>query len=66
MIRNIVAINEPLERWWIVYNQSKTIVNYGLTEPNQETTTAMEFDQVFDNEAEWLDVLLNEFGIVPN
>jgi len=66
MIRKIVTINEPSARWWIVYNFDKTIVNYGLTSPNQETSTAMEFDQVFDNEIEWLDILLNEFGIVPN
>lgn len=65
MIRNIVAINEPSDRWWIVYNQSKTIVNYGFTERNQETSTAMEFDQVFDNEGDWLNVLLTEFNIVP-
>jgi hypothetical protein len=66
MIRNIVAINEPDNRWWIVYNKSKTIVNYGFTEPNQETTTAMDLDQVFNIQSEWLEVLLKEFGIVPN
>jgi hypothetical protein len=60
----VVDITEETKKWWIVYNEDKSVVNYGETEPPQQTETGLPLFQVFDTESEWLDVLLNEFEII--
>ena len=65
MITTVVSRDKLTVTWWIVYNEDKSIVNYGFTDPPQETQTGLPLNQVFDDEASWLSVLLNEFGIVP-
>jgi hypothetical protein len=59
----VVDITEETKKWWIVYNEDKSVVNYGETEPPQQTESGLPLFQVFDNELNWLDVLLNEFNI---
>lgn len=61
----VVSKEEPNDKWWITYNVDKSIVHYGKTEAPQQTETGLPLFQVFDDEASWLYVLWNEFGIVP-
>ena len=49
--------------YWISYNLEKTIIHYGVTQPNQQTETKLEFNQVFIGSNTWENVLLNEFNI---
>jgi hypothetical protein len=65
MIITVVSKDKLTITWWIVYNEDKSIVNYGVTDPPQETQTGLPLNQVFDDEASWLLVLKNEFNIVP-
>ena len=65
MIITVVSKDKLTISWWIVYNEDKSIVNYGVTDPPQETQTGLPLNQVFDDEASWLLVLKNEFNIVP-
>ena len=65
MITTVVSKDKLTITWWIVYNEDKSIVNYGVTDPPQETQTGLPLNQTFDDEASWLSVLSSEFGIVP-
>lgn len=65
MITTVVSKDKLTMTWWIVYNADKSTVNYGVTDAPQETQTGLPLNQVFDDEASWLYVLLTEFNIVP-
>ena len=58
----VVSKETETTKWWIVYNEDKSIVHYGMTEPPQETETGLPLSQVFDDEQTWLDVLQTEFN----
>tara|TARA_R110000803_G_C11948125_1_gene317360 strand:- start:71 stop:265 length:195 start_codon:yes stop_codon:yes gene_type:complete len=51
--------------WWITYNEDKSIVDYGETEPEQQTETGLPLCLVYDNEQSWLEALYNDFNIIP-
>jgi hypothetical protein len=61
----VVSEDEINDKWWICYSVEKTVVHYGKTEAPQQTESGLQLNQVFDNEASWLNVLLTEFNIVP-
>lgn len=61
----VVSKETEATKWWIVYNEDKSIVNYGMTEPPQETETGLPLSQVFDDEQSWMDALQGEFGQSP-
>jgi len=61
----VVSKEELNDKWWICYNNDKTIVHYGKTDAPQQTETGLSLNQVFDDEASWLSVLFNDFNIVP-
>lgn len=60
----VIGKETAVNKWWIVYNEDKSVVNYGMTEPPQETETGLPLFQVFDNEASWLSVLQTEFNVI--
>lgn len=60
----VIGKETTINKWWIVYNEGKSVVNYGMTEPPQETETGLPLYQVFDNEASWLNVLQTEFNVI--
>ena len=60
----VIGKETTINKWWIVYNEDKSVVNYGMTEPPQETETGLPLYQVFDNEASWLNVLQTEFNVI--
>lgn len=60
----VIGKETAVNKWWIVYNEDKSVVNYGMTEPPQETETGLPLFQVFDNEAIWLSVLQTEFNVI--
>ena len=60
----VIGKETTVNKWWIVYNEDKSVVNYGMTEPPQETETGLPLFQVFDNEASWLSVLQTEFNLI--
>lgn len=59
----VIGKETTINKWWIVYNEDKSVVNYGMTEPPQETETGLPLYQVFDNEASWLNVLQTDFNV---
>lgn len=61
----VVSKQELNDKWWICYNEDKTIVHHGKTESPQQTETGLPLFQVFDDETSFLNVLLNDFNIVP-
>jgi len=61
----VVSKQELNDKWWICYNEDKSIVHYGKTDAPQQTETGLPLFKVFDNESIWLLVLKNEFNIVP-
>ena len=62
----IVVSKEKLTTtWWIVYNEDNSKINYGVTDPPQQTETGLPLFQVFDDEDSWLSVLDSEFNITP-
>ena len=61
----VVSRDELNDKWWITYNEDKSIVHYGKTDAPQQTETGLTLFQVFDNEASWLSVLDSEFNIIP-
>lgn len=60
----VVSKESNVNTWWIAYNEDKSIVHYGLTEPPQQTDSGLTLKQTFTNELDWLNVLNNEFSIV--
>jgi hypothetical protein len=59
----VVSKEELTDKWWICYNEDKSIVHQGITEAPQQTETGLPLFQVFDNEDSWLSVLYSEFNI---
>lgn len=61
----MIVIGEEItvNKWWIVYNEDKSITHYGMTKPSQVTETGLSLFQVFNSEIEWLNVLQTEFNI---
>ena len=61
----VVSKEEQSDKWWITYNEDKSIVHHGKTDAPQQTETGLPLFQVFDNEDSWLSVLDSEFNIIP-
>ncbi len=51
-------------KWFITYTDKDVIVSYGEVTPEQEMETGQPIMNVYDNEEEWLEVLI-ENGIDP-
>ncbi|MFY8169876.1 MAG: hypothetical protein ACOVK2_02035 [Candidatus Fonsibacter sp.] len=60
----VVSKDELKDKWWVCYNEDKSIVHHGITESPQQTETGLSLFQVFDTESEWLNILENDFNIV--
>ena len=60
----VIGKETTINKWWICYNEDKSVVNYGMTEPPQETETGLPFFQVFNTELDWLSVLQTDFNII--
>ena len=59
----VVSRDELNDKWWICYNENKSIVHHGKTQAPQQTETGLPFFQVFDNEESFLIALSNDFNI---
>ena len=61
----INSIKFPTQtKWFITYTDKDVIVSYGEVTPEQEMETGQPIMNVYDNEEEWLEVLI-ENGIDP-
>ena len=59
------SIKYPTQtKWFITYTDKDVIVSYGEVTPEQEMETGQPIMNVYDNEEEWLEVLI-ENGIDP-
>lgn len=59
------SIKYPTQtKWFITYTNKNVIVSYGEVTPEQEMETGQPIMNVYDNEEEWLEVLI-ENGIDP-
>ena len=59
------SIKYPTQtKWFITYTDKNVIVSYGEVTPEQEMETGQPIMNVYDNEEEWLEVLI-ENGIDP-
>jgi len=59
------SIKYPTQtKWFITYTDKDVIVSYGEVTPEQEMETGQPIMNVYDNEEEWLEVLI-ENGINP-
>jgi len=59
------SIKYPTQtKWFINYTDKNVIVSYGEVTPEQEMETGQPIMNVYDNEEEWLEVLI-ENGIDP-
>jgi hypothetical protein len=45
--------NEIVEKWWVAYNESKSIIHYGKTEIGQVTVSGQPLFEIFDNELDY-------------
>lgn len=59
-------INKPEQTtYWIAYNEDKSILQYGITNPDQETTIGQPFAETFTDKDTWLNRLA-ELNITPD
>lgn len=59
------SIKYPTQtKWFITYTDKNVIVSYGEVTPEQEMETGQPIMNVYDNEEEWIEVLI-ENGIDP-
>jgi hypothetical protein len=50
--------NELTTKYWIVYNEDKSVIHYGKTEVGEITTSGQPLSEIFNNEQEYKNRLI--------
>ena len=54
----MIIRNELTTKWWIVYGEDKSVIHYGVTEVGSETSSGQPSYEIFNNEQEYLNRLI--------
>ena len=54
----MVIRNEITTKWWIAYNEDKSVVHNGVTEVGSETSFGQPLCETFNNEQDYLNRLI--------
>jgi hypothetical protein len=54
----MIIRNEITTKWWIAYNEDKSVVHNGVTEVGSETSSGQPSYEIFDNEQDYLNRLI--------
>jgi len=54
----MIIRNEITKKWWIAYNEDKSILHKGVTEIGSETVSGQPLHEIFNTEQEYLDRLI--------
>ena len=46
----MIIRNEVTAKWWVAYNEDKSVVHYGKTEVGYETVSGQPLYEIFDTE----------------
>ena len=54
----MIIRNEVTAKWWVAYNEDKSIIHYGKTGVGQTTKTGQPIFEVFDTEQAYVNRLI--------
>ena len=58
----MVITNETTTKWWVAYNEDKSVIHNGVTEIGMETISGQPLYEIFDTEGDYL-IRLAELNI---